>query len=72
MGGTLVEVLAPCPGPSPDRGPNDNSLVVRLQYGRRAFLFVGDSEHEAERVLAAGKPEAVIGPGSGSQSRTSA
>jgi competence protein ComEC len=53
MGGAVVEVLAPCPGPTPDRGPNDNSLVVRLTYGSRSFLFVGDSEHEAERDLLA-------------------
>ena len=51
LGGARVEVLAPCPGPSPDRGPNDNSLVVRIAYGKRAFLFVGDSEHEAEGDL---------------------
>jgi len=51
VGGARFEVLAPCPGPSPDRGPNDNSLVVRIAYGRRALLFVGDSEREAERDL---------------------
>jgi len=53
VGGARIEVLAPCPGPSPDRGPNDNSLVLRVSFGRRAFLFVGDSEHEAERDLVA-------------------
>jgi len=53
IGGARIEVLAPCPGPSPDRGPNDNSLVLRVSFGRRAFLFVGDSEHEAERDLVA-------------------
>jgi len=53
LGGARVEVLAPCPGPSPDRGPNDNSIVVRVTYGRRSFLFVGDSEHEAEHDLLA-------------------
>ena len=51
LGGALLEVLAPCPGFSPDRGPNDNSFVVRLSYGRRAILFVGDAEHEEERIL---------------------
>jgi competence protein ComEC len=53
IGGARVEVLAPCPSPSPDRGPNDNSLVVRVTYGKRSFLFVGDSEHEAEHDLLA-------------------
>jgi competence protein ComEC len=57
MGGAVVEVLAPCPGPSPDRGPNDNSIVLRITYGARSFLFVGDSEHEAEHDLLA------LGPG---------
>jgi competence protein ComEC len=53
LGGARIDVLAPCPGPSPDRGPNDNSLVLHIAYGRRAFLFVGDSEHEAEADLVA-------------------
>ncbi len=57
LGGARVEVLAPCPAASPDRGPNDNSLVLRLSYGRRALLFVGDSEREAERDLLARSPE---------------
>ncbi len=53
MGGAVVDVLAPCPGPSSDRGPNDNSLVVRVSYGRRAFLFVGDAESAEESDLLA-------------------
>jgi competence protein ComEC len=53
LGGATVEVLAPCPDASVDRGPNDNSIVVRIAFGRRAFLFVGDSEREAERDLLA-------------------
>jgi competence protein ComEC len=51
LGGAVVEVLAPCPGPSPSRGPNDNSLVVRFVLGQRALLFVGDAEHEEEAEL---------------------
>jgi competence protein ComEC len=53
VGGVRVEVLAPCPGYLPDAGANDNSLVVKLSYGRRAALLVGDAEHEEERVLVA-------------------
>jgi competence protein ComEC len=53
LGGAVIDVLAPCPGPSPDRGPNDNSLVLHIAYGNRAFLFVGDSEHAAEADLLA-------------------
>ncbi len=53
VGGARVEVLAPCPDASPDRGPNDNSLVVRLCFGKRAMLFVGDAEREEEADLLA-------------------
>lgn len=49
--GATIEVLAPCPGPMPDRGPNDNSLIVRVRYRTRSFLFVGDAEHEEENDL---------------------
>jgi competence protein ComEC len=51
MGGARIEVLAPCPSPTSDRGPNDNSFVVRLTYGKRSFLFVGDAEHDEEADL---------------------
>jgi competence protein ComEC len=51
LGGARLDVLAPCPGTSPDRGPNDNSIVLRVSYGARAFLFVGDAEHEEEADL---------------------
>jgi competence protein ComEC len=50
-GGATIEVLAPCPGYLPDAGANDNSLVIKLSYGRRAALLVGDAEHEEERAL---------------------
>jgi len=50
-GGVTIEVLAPCPGYAPDAGANDNSLVLRLSYGRRAVLLVGDAEREEERAL---------------------
>jgi competence protein ComEC len=52
-GGATIEVLAPCPGYAPDAGANDNSLVLRLSYGKRAALLVGDAEHDEERTLAA-------------------
>jgi competence protein ComEC len=53
MGGARVEVLAPCPTFSSDRGPNDNSLVLRITYGGRSILFVGDAEREEEETLLA-------------------
>lgn len=63
LGGALVEVLAPCPARSPDRGANDNSFVVRLGYGRRSILLVGDAEREEEGDLvrrAAGRLHADV------------
>lgn len=54
-GGVLVQVLWPCPDFHPAWGANDNSLVIRLVLGRRAFLFTGDAEQEAEaRILERG------------------
>ena len=51
LGGAEIDLLAPCPRPSVDRGPNDNSFVLRVRFGARAFLFVGDAEHEEEGDL---------------------
>jgi competence protein ComEC len=50
-GGVTIEVLAPCPGYAPDASANDSSLVLRLSYGARTALLVGDAEHEEERAL---------------------
>jgi competence protein ComEC len=57
MGGATVEVLAPCPAFDPDRGANDNSFVLRISYGARAILLVGDTEHEEEAGLLATQRE---------------
>jgi competence protein ComEC len=51
FGGAHLEVLWPCPRYDPGLGLNDNSIVFRLRFGRRAFLFTGDVEREAERLL---------------------
>jgi competence protein ComEC len=51
VGGALVDVLAPCPDTAPDRGPNDNSWVIRVRYGDRAVLFAGDAERAEEGDL---------------------
>ncbi|XXX76252.1 DNA internalization-related competence protein ComEC/Rec2 [Sorangium sp. So ce134] len=53
LSGATIEVLAPCPELHPDRGANDNSFVVRVTYGARSALLVGDAEHEAEDALVA-------------------
>lgn len=51
VGGAVIEVLAPCPGITPFANANDNSLVVKLKFGRRSALFVGDAEADEERAL---------------------
>ena len=57
LGGARVEVLAPCPTFDPDLGANDNSYVLRIAYGARALLLVGDTEHEEEATLLASQPD---------------
>ncbi len=51
VGGVILEVLAPCPGVDPDASANDSSLVLRISYGARTALLVGDAEHDEERAL---------------------
>jgi competence protein ComEC len=51
--GARLRVLAPCPAFLPERGANDNSFVVKLEYGRRSFLLMGDAEEALEHDLAA-------------------
>jgi competence protein ComEC len=51
FGGATVEVLAPCPEPVPFVNPNDNSFVIRVTFGRRAALLVGDAERAEEEEL---------------------
>jgi competence protein ComEC len=53
LGGARIDVLAPCPTFSSDRGPNNNSFVLRIAYGTRALLLVGDAEREEEEALLA-------------------
>jgi competence protein ComEC len=59
MGGARVEVLAPCPGPLVDRGANDNSFVIRITFGARSVLLVGDAEHTAEAELLATRHDSL-------------
>jgi competence protein ComEC len=53
FGRATVEVLEPCPEPVPFANPNDNSLVLRVAYGQRSALLVGDAEHAEEEALLA-------------------
>jgi competence protein ComEC len=59
VGGVRIEVLAPCPGPSSDRNPNDNSFVLRVTYGVRSLLLVGDAQREEEDELLARAPASL-------------
>lgn len=50
-GGATLEVLDPCPGPVDGASRNDNSMVVRIRYGKHSVLFVGDAEAAQEERL---------------------
>jgi competence protein ComEC len=59
LGGVRIEVLEPCPAPSSDRNPNDNSFVLRITYGARSLLLVGDAQREEEDELLARAPASL-------------
>lgn len=58
-GGASLRVLWPCPRYDPGLDWNDNSLVIRLGFGARSFLFTGDIEAEAEQALVAERSSAL-------------
>ena len=52
FGGAEIEVLAPLAGYVPGDTPrNNDSLVLRVRYGRRSFLLCGDVERQVERRM---------------------
>ena len=52
FGAVTVDVLWPPPGANPSApSGNDDSVVLRLRYGRRTLLLTGDIESRAERTL---------------------
>jgi competence protein ComEC len=53
IGGVTIEVLSPCPSLSPDADANDNSIVMRMTYGARSVLLVGDAQRAEEATLLA-------------------
>ncbi len=59
FGGAQVEVLAPFPDYLPGDTPkNNDSLVLRLRFGRHSFLLGGDIERQIEyQMLAANELE---------------
>jgi len=55
IGGATVEFLYPRADPSAETvSDNNNSVVIRIVYGGRAFLFAGDIESAAEGELLSG------------------
>lgn len=46
LGGGLIEILGPVHEDYSDR--NNTSIVFKLTYGSKSFLFTGDAEQEAE------------------------
>ncbi len=58
FGGTRIEVISPPSGYVPADSPkNNDSLALRITYGRRSFLLTGDMEKPMEaRALAGGEP----------------
>lgn len=56
IAGVLVEVLYPpmdflVSASNKDTQENNSSLVIRLSYGTKSFLFTGDIENEGEKAL---------------------
>jgi competence protein ComEC len=51
VGGSSIELLSPCPAFVPGRDANDNSLVLRVSFGRYTALLTGDAEAIEEREL---------------------
>lgn len=54
--GVQVDVLSPPAGWTPARVSNNDSIVLRLTYGRRSLLLAGDIESRIEQALAADHP----------------
>jgi competence protein ComEC len=53
FGGASVQVLAPGPDYIADTKPkNDDSLVMRIRFGKTSFLLTGDMEKKIETELA--------------------
>ena len=52
FGGVEIQVLAPMAGYIPgDEPKNNDSLVLRLRFGRHSFLLSGDVERQVEREM---------------------
>jgi competence protein ComEC len=57
FGGARIQVLEPSPAYAPGANPSNNdSLVMRIAYGRRSFLLTGDMEKQIEADFAQTQP----------------
>jgi len=63
-----LTVLGPAGGPPPRRTRNDDSLVMRVAFGRVSFLLTGDVEGAAEAGLPRAPVDVVKVPHHGSRS----
>lgn len=52
--GVRIETLWPIKGKELSGSDNNSSIVLRMIYGDRSFLFTGDVEREAETAMIAG------------------
>ena len=59
FGGATLRPLAPCPDYTPHIGANNNSIVLRIVYGRRAVMLMGDAEAPEEARILAQHPGAL-------------
>ncbi|MFB3829725.1 MAG: ComEC/Rec2 family competence protein [Bryobacteraceae bacterium] len=60
-GGAEIDVLAPAREYQPGAQPgNDDSLVMRVRYGRHAFLLAGDSSHASEMEMLSDSAATVL------------
>lgn len=59
LGDVRARVLWPCPSFDAGWGPNDNSLVVELEYAGRRVWFTGDVEAHAEAGLVRAVPAPI-------------
>ncbi|MGD9628830.1 MAG: ComEC/Rec2 family competence protein [Pyrinomonadaceae bacterium] len=75
IGGTDLETLWPIKGRELSGSDNDSSIVLRLVFGERSFLFTGDIEQNAENGLTTGathlKADVVKVPHHGSRTSSS-
>jgi competence protein ComEC len=51
FGAATVELLGPCPHFDRALSINDNSMVLKISYGKRAVLLTGDAERAQEQAI---------------------